>query len=257
MQKDASAFPSKLSIVIPVFSEVTYVTELLERVWKAALPDGLHKEIIIVESNSKDGSREQCQKFIASHPADSRRSAQLILQDQARGKGNAVREGFKYATGDIVLIQDADLEYDVNDYSSLVEPILNGKTGFVLGSRHLSSGGWKIRKFEQSPVKAALLNFGGLFFHGLFNVLFGTKLTDPTTMYKVFRRSFLKEFSLTANRFDFDYELLGKLIRTGHIPLEVPVIYKSRSFAEGKKIRIFRDPLGWILILFRARFGRI
>jgi glycosyltransferase involved in cell wall biosynthesis len=243
----------KVSIIIPVFNEAQTVAELLEQVWAQSLT--LEKEIIIVESNSTDGSRELVQKFAKEKEGSVTDSVLLILQEKPRGKGFAVREGFKNATGDIILIQDADLEYDVTDYPKVLQPIIDGSTSFVLGSRHVQGDTRNIRKFEGSPIKARFMNFGAVLFHTFFNVLYGVRLTDPTTMFKVFKRSCLDSFTLSGNRFDLDFELLGKLIRAGFHPIEVPISYKSRSFAEGKKIRIILDPLLWIRIILKTRLS--
>lgn len=243
----------KVSIIIPVYNEAHTVSELLQQVWEQPLE--LEKEIIIIESNSTDNSRALVQKFVEEkHKTDPGR-VKLFLQEKPLGKGFAVREGFLHASGDIILIQDADLEYDVQDYPVVLRPIIEGKTAFVLGSRHLSANHWEIRSFEHTPILARFMNLGGLLFHTFFNVLFGTRLTDPTTMFKVFRRDCLNQFTLSSNRFDLDFELLGKLIRAGFSPLEVPVSYQSRGFAEGKKIRIFRDPFLWIFIIIKTRFS--
>ena len=242
-----------LSIIIPVYNEAATVVRLLDQVWLQSLP--IPKELVIIESNSTDGSRALVQSWVGrTKSQDPGASISLLQQPVPRGKGNAVREGLAAARGTYILIQDGDLEYDVSDYPALLQPLIEGKTRFVLGSRHLSAGDWKIREFAKEPWKAILLNFGGILFHGLFNVLFGTKLTDPTTMYKVFRRDCLEHFTLTGNRFDLDFELVGKLIRAGFPPLEIPVGYRSRSYAEGKKIRIIHDPLLWIRIMFKTRF---
>src|ERR1700733_448384 len=125
----------KVSIIIAVYNEVRTVATLLDRVWEQSLP-GVAKEIIIVESNSNDGSREAVQRFAERHAAESSPRVHVIYQDEPRGKGHAVRQGFAASTGDILLIQDADLEYDVSDYPNLLEPIIDGRTAFVLGSRH-------------------------------------------------------------------------------------------------------------------------
>lgn len=244
----------KVSIVIAVYDEARTVARLLELVWNQALP-GCSKEILIIESNSSDGSRQLVQEFAAGHPDTAAAQVRLILQPGPRGKGHAVRQGLAVATGEVILIQDADLEYDVADYPDLLEPILDGRTSFVLGSRHMGPHRWKIRKFERKGLQAALMNFGGMVFHGLFNALFASRLTDPTTMYKVFRTQCLRGLSFSCDRFDFDFELLGKLIRAGFMPLEVPVSYKSRGFDDGKKIRIFRDPLNWIFAIIKCRFA--
>ncbi len=245
--------PMKVSIIIPVYNEAKTVATLLDRVWAQPLPEA-SKEIIIIESNSTDGSREIVAEFLARHAAESSPRIQVIHQPRPRGKGHAIRQGFAAATGEILLIQDADLEYDVTDYPDLLKPIIEGRTAFVLGSRHMGPNRWKIRKFAHGGLQAVFMNFGGLLFHALFNAVFSTRLTDPTSMYKVFRSDCLDGLNFASNRFDFDFELLGKLIRAGYIPLEIPVSYQSRGFDEGKKIRVFRDPLTWFFAILKCRF---
>jgi glycosyltransferase involved in cell wall biosynthesis len=242
----------RVSIIIPVFNEAATVRELLERVVNQPL-DNYEKELVIVESNSTDGSRDIVRNFIEA--SDSAAGIKVIWQEQAKGKGFAIREGLGAATGDIVLIQDADLEYDTEDYMLLLEPIARGHVDFVLGSRHLAAGTWKIREFETDALRSILLNLGGIVFHGFFNLMFHQQLTDPTTMYKVFRRSCIKGLKFECNRFDFDFELVGKLIRSGYLPLEVPVSYHSRGFEEGKKVNVFRDPISWVRAIVRSRFS--
>jgi glycosyltransferase involved in cell wall biosynthesis len=242
----------KLSIIIAVYNEAATVGTLLERVWAQPVPQ-VTKEIVIIESNSTDGSRERVAEFAARHAADSQARILVIHQDSPRGKGNAIRQGLSAATGDIVLIQDADLEYDTADYPDLLRPIIEGRTAFVLGSRHMGPNGWKIRKFAHGGLQASIMNIGGMFFHACFNALYATRLTDPTTMYKVFRADCLGGLSFECERFDFDFELLGKLIGNGFRPLEIPVSYQSRGFDAGKKIRMIRDPLTWLAALYRYR----
>lgn len=244
---------AKVSIIVPVFNEVNTVRQLLDLVWTAPVPTDA-KEVVIVESNSVDGTRQVVADFVKEKEVCQNPTVKVIFEEKPQGKGHAVREAFKAATGDIILIQDGDLEYSVEDYPQLIEPILSGKTKFVLGSRHLAAGSWKIRNFETSPLKAWVLNLGGIFFHGLFNLLYGQTLTDPTTMYKVFEKKCLDGIVFESNRFEFDYELLGKLIRAGFTPLEVPVSYSSRSFEEGKKIRVLTDPFRWVWAIVKFRF---
>jgi glycosyltransferase involved in cell wall biosynthesis len=243
----------KVSIIIAVYNEAGTVATLLDRVWAQPLPKAT-KEIIIVESNSTDGSREIIAGFLARHAAEPSPRIQVIHQPRPMGKGHAIRQGIAAATGEILLIQDADLEYEVADYPDLLMPIIEGRAAFVLGSRHMGPHGWKIRRFTQSGLKTAFMNCGGILFHAFFNAVFSTRITDPTSMYKVFRSDCLNGLNFTCDRFDFDFELLGKLIRAGFRPLEVPVSYKSRGFDEGKKIRIFRDPPGWIIAILKSRF---
>ena len=237
----------RLSIIVPVYNEAATAAELLQLLDAKTL-DGLEKEIVIVESNSTDGSREIVQRY-AGRPGWT-----VILQDQARGKGSAVREGLAKATGDYILIQDSDLEYDLEDYDVLLQPLLSGAESFVLGARHGKRAWWKLRRFSDRPASALLLNFGHYLFATAINVLFGLRLRDPFTMYKVFRRDCIYKLEFTCNRFDFDYELLLKLVLRGYRPIEIPVNYRSRSFSEGKKVRFIRDPLLWIRALYRLRF---
>jgi glycosyltransferase involved in cell wall biosynthesis len=243
----------KVSIIIAVYNEARTVATLLERVWAQPLAEAA-KEIIIVESNSTDGSREIVAEFLARHAAESSTRIQVIHEPKPMGKGHAIRQGFAAATGEILLIQDADLEYDVADYPDLLRPIIEGRAAFVLGSRHMGPDRWKIRKFADRGVQAVFMNVGGIMFHALFNAVFATRLTDPTSMYKVFRADCLDGLNFTNDRFDFDFELLGKLIRAGFSPLEIPVSYQSRGFAEGKKIRVFRDPLTWVIAILKCRY---
>ena len=161
------------------------------------------------------------------------------------GKGHAVRSGLAIAGGDIILIQDADLEYSLDDYEKLLAPILEGRTNFVLGTRH-TPGSLAMRKFGKDNHYAMLFNLAHLAFTALLNVSLGLQMTDPFTMFKVFNKKCLDCINLECNRFDFDWELVIKLTRAGFKPLEVPVAYKSRDFQEGKKVSILKDPPTWI-----------
>ncbi|MBI5771398.1 MAG: glycosyltransferase [Verrucomicrobia bacterium] len=238
-----------LSIVVPAYNEKATVAEVLSALAAKQIA-GLDKEIIVVESNSTDGTRDIVRGY-ASHP-----EFRLILEDAPRGKGAATRAGLAAARGDIVLIQDADLEYDLADYELLLEPIVAGRQAFVLGARH-GGGGWKIRNFTDQPLHSFLLNGAHWGFTFLINVSLGIWLRDPFTMYKVFRRDCLHGLTFECNRFDFDWELLIKLVRRGYRPIELPVNYRSRSFKEGKKIRMIRDPLTWIAALLKHRVSRL
>jgi hypothetical protein len=241
----------RLSVIVPVYNERSTFVELIEQLLSKAI-DGVDIEIIIIESNSADGSRD----LVLRYRDHSR--VRVILEDRPQGKGHAVRTGLKAATGDVVLFQDADLEYDIDDYDALIEPLLRFRNNFVLGTRH--SGGknnWKIRQFSGSPGLAAFFNFGHLLFLTLFNVLYKQRLSDPFTMFKVFRRECLYGLDFECNRFDFDYEIVIKLLRKGYKPIELPVNYRSRSVKEGKKVTVFRDPLTWIRALIKFRSGPI
>lgn len=239
----------RLSVVVPAYNESATFDTLMSGLLAKEVP-GLDVEVLVVESGSTDGTREQARAF-AAHPR-----VRLLLEDRPRGKGHAVRAGLARATGDFVLIQDADLEYDLDDYDALLAPLVRCQEAFVLGSRH-GGRAHKMRTFTTEPGLAHLLNFGHWLFATLINVLFGQRLKDPFTMYKVFRRDCLFGLDLRCNRFDFDIELLVQLLRKGYRPLEIPVSYRSRSFQEGKKVSVLRDPWTWLAVLARLRLSRL
>ena len=241
--------PCQLSVDVPVFNERATVKEALDALLAKRIP-GVDIEVVIGESNSTDGSRE----IVAGYK--DRPGVKIIFEERPRGKGHAVRAGFTAATGDIMLIQDADLEYDLNDYEVLLAPIIAGRQAFVLGSRH-GEGGWAIRKFDDQPLHAFVLNLAHWSFTLLLNASLGVWLRDPFTMYKVFRRDCLKGLTFDANRFDFDWELLMKLVRKGYRPIEIPISYTSRSFKEGKKVSMIRDPISWLWAVVKYRFCRL
>ena len=241
--------PLKLSVIVPVYNERATAREALDALLAKEIPN-FALEIIIVESNSTDGSRDIVLSY-RDHPR-----VQIILEEKARGKGHAVRAGFARATGDIFLIQDADLEYNLDDYEELLSPIVTGRQTFVLGSRH-GQGGWAIRKFSDQPLHALILNVAHWTFTLMINASLGIWLKDPFTMYKVFHRRCLDGLTFECDRFDFDWELLIKLVRKGHRPIEIPISYESRSFKEGKKISMWRDPVTWIRALVKYRFAKL
>ncbi len=236
-----------VSVVVPVYNEISTVREALDALIAKRIP-GYELNLIIVESNSTDGSRD----VVVGYRGLPR--VTLILEENPRGKGHAVRAGLQAATGEIIMIQDADLEYDLGDYEKLLAPIASGEHAFVLGSRHSDEQGWAIRTFTDQKVRAAILNLAHWTFTFMINASLGIWLTDPFTMYKVFRRDCIKGLKLECNRFDFDWELLIKLVRKGYRPIEIPVSYRSRSFADGKKVSMFRDPLTWMVALVKYRF---
>ena len=246
-RRRAQSKEEKLSIIFPCFNEEAYVGQVLEALLAKSVK--IPKEVIVVESNSTDRTREIVQRF-ASHP-----EVKLLLEDRPRGKGHAVRTGLAAATGSIILIQDADFEYDLVDYDALLEPILQRKTSFVLGSRSLGLDDWKVRKFAHNHVKELMLNFAQLVFARTFNALYQKSTTDINTMFKVFRAECLEGLDLTGDRFDLDIELVCKLVRNGNDPLEVPVNYVARGFEEGKKISFVRDafPSYWAIFKYRFR----
>lgn len=235
-----------LSVIVPVYNEKATFSQMFEQLINKEMEE-VDIEIVVVESNSKDGTRQEVLKY-QDHPR-----VRLMLQDRPRGKGNAVRAGLKEATGDFILIQDADLEYDMNDYAMLLKPLIEGRTAFVLGSRHGLGGVWKMRQFTDQPGTSFTMNLGHIVFTSLVNLFYFQRLKDPFTMYKVIRRDCLAGLEFECNRFDFDFELVIKLLRKGYKPLEIPATYNSRSFKEGKKVSMWRDPLTWIRALTRFR----
>ena len=236
----------KLSVVMPVFNEKKTFAVAMDAVLGKEIP-GIDIEIILVESNSTDGTREEALRY-SEHPRVS-----LVLEDHPLGKGHAVRSGLREATGDFVLIQDADLEYSVDDYDALLLPLRSFSASFVLGVRRSPDGRWGMRHFGERSFVSRLMNVGHVMFLLLFNLVYGRWLHDPFTMYKVMRRDCLNGMVFECNRFDFDWELTGKLIRAGYRPREVPVSYHSRSFSEGKKVSFFGDPLTWVRACFKHR----
>ena len=238
-----------VSVIVPVYNEIATVRAALDALVAKRLA-GFDLQLIIVESNSTDGTREVVLGYRGLP------SVTVILEEAPRGKGHAVRAGLQAATGEIVMIQDADLEYDLADYERLLAPIAAGGHALVLGSRHTRRG-WAIRKFTDQKVHAAVLNLAHWTFTLMINASLGIWLTDPFTMYKVFRRDCIKGLKLECNRFDFDWELLIKLVRRGYRPVEIPVSYRSRSFKAGKKVSMVRDPITWIIALAKYRFQHL
>jgi len=248
-KKNSRTSNRRLSVIMPAFNEAPTIKSGIERVLAKTLHE-IDIELIIVESNSQDGTKEIVLEYV-NHPR-----VDVIFEEQARGKGHAVRMGLKKATGDFILIQDADEEYDIEDYDAVIEPLRDGREAFVLGARH-GGGAWKIRTFADQPLQAFILNFGHWVFAALVNVFYGVWLKDPFTMYKVFRRDCIEGINFECDRFDFDYELLIKLILKGFKPLEIPVNYRSRSFREGKKVRMFSDPITWLIAIVKFRFAKV
>jgi glycosyltransferase involved in cell wall biosynthesis len=237
-----------VSVIVPVFNEADTVAEVLDQL-VAFEYEPVDFEVVVVESNSTDGSRAIVSEY-AGHPR-----VRLVFQDAPKGKGNAVRAGFGAASGDIILIQDGDLEYRISEYPLLLGPILVGEADFVLGCRHVP--GQRMRDIPEQRLKGQFLNIAHWAFTALFDITYGVRLRDPFTMFKVFRAECIEGLEFVADRFDFDWELIGKLIRRGYRPIEIPITYKARGFGQGKKVRMFADPPTWVVACFRSRFSRV
>jgi Glycosyl transferase family 2 len=228
----------RLSIVIPVRNERDTVIPLIERV--RAVDCGMPKELIVVDGASTDGTREALQSL---QPSD---DLVLVLEEAARGKGRAVRTGFERASGDIVMVQDADLELEPGEIPSLLAPIVAGETDVVFGSR------FKSRGRGTTPFVGYAGNFGLTW---AANILYFTRLTDILTCYKVMRASVARSLELRCNGFDLDAEITCRLLRDGHRIVEVPVTYNPRSVDEGKKLS---PDVGWSVLraIVRTRFAK-
>ncbi len=223
----------KVSIVIPVYNERMTVKTLVSRV--CALD--LDKEILIVDDGSTDGSREILESEIAGLPC-----VRVLYQPSNQGKGAALRRGFEAAQGEVVIVQDADLELDPKNILSVVQPILEGKATVVYGSRFKSPG----------PRAHSLSYWANQFLTVLTNLLYGATLTDMETCYKCFHAPVLRKLTIDSNRFDVEPELTAKILRLGYAVAEVPVAYVPRSTHQGKKIGM-RDGLKaiWTLVKYR------
>ena len=216
----------KLTIVIPVYNERELAPLALERVEAAALPAGVEREIVLIDDRSTDGTRDWLNSL-----ADQRPDLTICLHDRNRGKGAAVRTGFAAATGDFVVVQDADLEYDPRELAGLLEPLLDGRADVVFGTRFLG---------HTHRVLYYWHSVGNWLLTTLSNMLSNINLTDMECCYKVFRRGVLQQLDLKEDRFGFEPEVTAKVARLGCRIYEMPVSYSGRTYAEGKKIN-WRD----------------
>jgi glycosyltransferase involved in cell wall biosynthesis len=224
----------KLSVIVPVYDERNTVVEILRRMRAVELPVDL--EIVVVDDGSTDGTRDVLRQL-----ADS--TVRVISHDVNRGKGAAIRTGLEHVTGDLVLVQDADLEYDPEDWPKLITPILRGKARVVYGSR-----------FTGERRNMLFLHWvGNRFLSLVTNVLYNTTLSDMETCYKLFDRSLLDGITLRAQRFEFEPEVTAKILRRGIRIYEVPISYTGREFDEGKKIT-WRDGFVALWTLVKYRF---
>ncbi|MDA8026639.1 MAG: glycosyltransferase family 2 protein [Actinomycetota bacterium] len=237
----------RLSVVMPVYNEYETIENSLKNVLSEDLGP-ISLELIVVESASNDGTHE----IVKNLEPDDR--IIKIFEPSPMGKGHAVRAGLEVATGDVIVIFDADDEYRFSDVHVLLQPIQKGEASFVLGSRH--SIGKKVREFDRHRWLSVVMNGAHLFFAFLINVSFDVSIRDPFTMWKVFRRELLATTPLVSNRFDLDWEIICKFAMQGYIPKEIPITYVSRDYAHGKKVRLVRDPISWLVLLVNLRFTK-
>lgn len=211
----------KLSIVIPVYNEAATISKIVDLVRSVEV--GMEKEILLVDDCSRDGTREVLQGMVAANP-----ELKAVFHDINQGKGAALRSGFAAATGDVVLIQDADLEYDPNEYPRLLKPILDGHADVVYGSRFLGGGAHRVVFYWHY--------LGNKLLTTLSNMTTNLNLTDMEVCYKVFKREVIQSIPLRENRFGFEVEITAKIARRKLKIYEVPISYYGRDYSEGKKI---------------------
>lgn len=220
----------KLSVIIPAYNEINTIEEVLRRVRAVAV----EKEILVTDDCSTDGTRE----FLRTQP-----DIVLVESDCNRGKGASIRTAIERVTGDIVLIQDADLEYDPQDYPALIQPIVDGQADMVYGSRFARG----------KPIMRTANYVANRVFALMASVLYGARVTDEATCYKAFRTEVLRSIELRCSRFEFCPEVTARLLKRGYRYAEVPIWYEARTYAQGKKIT-WKDGLECIWTLVKYRF---
>ncbi|HTA46197.1 MAG TPA: bifunctional glycosyltransferase/class I SAM-dependent methyltransferase [Bryobacteraceae bacterium] len=231
-----------LSILIPLYNEEEFIQELLSRVLAAPLPDGLGRELIIVDDCSRDGSVASVENFIANH-ADMK--IRLIRHEKNQGKGAAIRTAIQSATGRFSIIQDADLEYDPREYPKMLRPLLSGEADVVYGSRFLVAGERRVLYYWHSLANHWLTT--------LCNIAADVNLTDMETCYKAFRTTFAQTIPITSDRFGLEPELTVKFARRQARIYEVPISYYGRTYEEGKKIGL-KDAFEALWVILKSRF---
>jgi glycosyltransferase involved in cell wall biosynthesis len=220
----------KVSVIIPVYNEAPTILQILKRVEAANIAE----EIIVIDDGSTDGTSDILREAAKD-------KFKIVYKEKNKGKGNAIKEGLKLVTGDIVIIQDADLEYDPKDYPALIEPIVLGKASVVYGSR---------QGLEKIPFN--LFKLGRWCVTVLTNILYGTNISDESCGYKVFKTDVIKGIPLVCKRFEFCAEITAKIARLNYKILEIPVSYSTRTVKEGKKLT-YKDGLQTVITLIKYR----
>lgn len=234
----------KLSIIVPVYNEERTVREIINKILKAKLQKGISREVILINDGSRDRSLQYMQAMAKKN------SSLIVINNKGNsGKGFSISEGLKKAKGDYIIIQDADLEYNPQDYFKLLDPIIKGQASVVYGTRLLT---YPLRISGQKRTPLITHYIGNKFLTFLTNLLYGTNITDMETCYKVFKKSVLSGISIKSKRFEFEPEITAKISKMGIKIFEVPIDVKPRGYNEGKKINwIDGFTAIWTLIKFR------
>ena len=236
----------KLSIIVPVYNEEKTIGKVLEILSNLRFSlHNLEKEIIVVDDGSTDATRDILSRLRTSDIGHRTLDLKIIFHERNQGKGMAIRTGLKEATGEVVTIQDADLEYNPQELEKLLPPIVKNNVEVVYGSRFL----------QENPTLYRRYYWGNKFLSFLISVLYGVKVTDAYTGYKMFKKEVLKNIKLTSKRFEFEAEITCKLLKNGYKILEIPISYQPRSLKEGKKI-FWKDGFLGIWTILRIRFSQ-
>ena len=234
-----------LNIIIPVYNEEKTIKDIIEKVQSINLNYSIKKELLIINDGSKDDSDEILQKITKKY-----NNIKYIKHKKNRGKGAAIRTALANCNGDIILIQDSDLEYNPEDYNKLLKPIIENKAPVVYGSRLLKT---KLKLFGKDKTLHISHYFGNKFLTFMTNLLYNKKITDMETGYKIFKSSVIKNIKLESNRFEIEPEITSKILKSKHSIYEVPISFNPRKFEEGKKIT-WKDGIKALYYLLKYRF---